>query len=229
MRWLAYRRMHALIHNLVTVAALVDRLPVIPRVPCAFIRATQQRVAPSKRSRFGVSHPSVVATGTKEEPMCNLAPGTWRPGGPGQCYHDRMMSQFDYEHFAKQPYFTKAVREPLPRLAVPNFTLGPPAGVPYDNAEISIERLAQMCREAGERPDSLVLELDGLLPIRDYLIDSPIGVSEFDSEALRLKSGRPRWHSLIQGPELAKLKRDCPGAAKFLMQRKACVGFFLAE
>ena len=32
MRWLAFRRLHALIHNLVTLAALLDRKPVIPTV-----------------------------------------------------------------------------------------------------------------------------------------------------------------------------------------------------
>ena len=42
-RWLAYRRMHALIHNLVTIAALLERKPVIPQVPCGYVRAVQQR------------------------------------------------------------------------------------------------------------------------------------------------------------------------------------------
>jgi len=37
-RALGFRRLHALIHNLVTLAILTGRTPVIPAVPCDFIR-----------------------------------------------------------------------------------------------------------------------------------------------------------------------------------------------
>ena len=78
--------------------------------------------------------------------------------------------------------------------------------------------------------DPAVLSLlEGLLPIRDFLLDAPIGVSEFESEARRLKSGRPRWKSLLQGAQLKQLASVCPGARTLIEQRKACVGFFLAE
>ena len=72
-------------------------------------------------------------------------------------------------------------------------------------------------------------ELGGLLPIRDMLIDAPIGASEFASEKARLASGRPRWKSLLQYPEVALLREACPGAVDLIPQRKACVGYFLAE
>ena len=74
-----------------------------------------------------------------------------------------------------------------------------------------------------------MLQLEGLIPIRDLLIDAPVGVSEFASEKLRLASGRPRWRSLLQARELEALADDCPGAKTLIAQRKACVGYFLAE
>ena len=55
---------------MVLLATLLDRRPVIPQVPCEFIRAVQPRSGvPASRSRFGVSHPSVVVTGTPEAPL----------------------------------------------------------------------------------------------------------------------------------------------------------------
>merc|ERR1719217_745961 len=117
--------MHALIHNLATIAALIGRKPVIPQVPCEYVRAVQQRKAstPSDRSRFGVSHPSVVATGTADKPVCHLAPGTWRPGGPDQCYHNRIMSQFDYDDYRNSSFVPRGTA--IGRLALPTFPIDP--------------------------------------------------------------------------------------------------------
>ena len=217
-----------------TLAALVDRKPVIPTVPCRFILATQQRVAPSATSRFGISHPSIVATGSKDNPVCHLAPGTWRPGGPDQCYHNRILSQFDYDRLARQPYAANATRSPLPAVMVPSVPLEPPPGAKsYDKSELNLELFRAFCRRVAEHKDAMVLELDGLISdtssIQDLILDSPVGASEFESEALRLSSGRPRWHSLLQGRELRSLEDVCPGAQSFAGQRKACVGYYLAE
>ena len=73
---LAFRRLQALVHNLVLLAALLGRKPVMPLVPCELIRAIQPVLGvPVARSRFGVSHPSVVTTGRAGQEMCHLSPG----------------------------------------------------------------------------------------------------------------------------------------------------------
>ena len=74
-----------------------------------------------------------------------------------------------------------------------------------------------------------LLQLDGLLPIRDLILDAPIGEGEFASERQRLASDRPRWLSLLQAPEVRELQKVCPGARELIPFRKACVGYFLAE
>lgn len=234
-RWLAYRRMHALVHNLVTVAALLGRKPVIPQVPCEFVRGVQQRrmSTPSGRSRFGVSHPSVVVTGSKKNPVCHLAPGTWRPGGPDQCYHNFIMAQFDYERFLNSSFVrdTKATRT-LHRMQLPDaFPVEPPPSAQsYDKVPIDLDALRKLCEENKRKhADAPLLQLDGLLPIRDLVIDAPVGASEFYTEAKRLKSGKPRWLSTLRSRQLRKLVDVCPGAAKLIEWRKACVGYFLAE
>jgi len=198
------------------------------------VRAVQQRSisTPSDRSRFGVSHPSVVATGPADAPVCHLAPGTWRPGGPDQCYHNRIMSQFDYNDWlasARFPIASDKDRTP-PSLPLPTFPLEPPStGLSYESAQIDLGAIKQLCTAAAAHGNAPVLQLDGLLPIRDILIDAPIGVSEFASEAKRLASGKPRWKSLLQREQLRSLMDACPGAKDFLQQRMACVGYYLAE
>ena len=93
------------------LAALLGRRPVIPQVPCSFVRAVQSPELWSvPKSRFGICHAGVVATGPPEEPTCHLTPGTWRPGGPDQCYHSWAMAEFDFAR-----YLARA-----PRRAAPN-------------------------------------------------------------------------------------------------------------
>jgi len=225
--------MHALIHNLVTVSALIGRTPVIPNVPCGFVKTVQQRpdTTPSDSARQGVSHPSIVLTGPKDSATCHLAPGTWRPGGPDQCYHNRILSQFDYERFVTMPYVTNATSTPLPAITLPRSPLEPTAGedAAAFRSTIDIEALRKLCQRASAQIDAPILQLDGLLPVRDFLLDAPIGAAEFDSESARLASGRPRWRSLLQRSTLDKLADACPGARTLIEQRKACVGYFLAE
>ena len=205
-------------------------------MPCEYVRAVQQRKAstPSDRSRFGVSHPSVVATGTADKPVCHLAPGTWRPGGPDQCYHNRIMSQFDYDDWLRSDDFPRAHRGArAASLPLPDFPIEPPegAGGPggYEQAPLDVSKLRTLCEAAAKHADTPLLQLDGLIPIRDLLVDAPIGAAEFASEQARLASGRPRWRSLLQSKQLRELEDVCPGAKTLLMQRKACVGYFLAE
>ena len=242
-RWLAYRRMHALIHNLCTIAVLVGRKPVIPQVPCEYVRSVQQRrtSTPSGRSRFGVSHPSVVVTGTAEHPVCHLAPGTWRPGGPDQCYHNRIMSQFDYDDYLKSDFVTKragvggngggagSAASSLKSVAVPQLPVEPPAEGSVAARRAMLEALKALCLSATAHEAEPLLQLDGLLPIRDLIVDAPVGASEFESERERLKTGRPRWLSLLQHAEVQELAAVCPGAKELISWRKACVGYFLAE
>ena len=79
------------------------------------------------------------------------------------------------------------------------------------------------------RDDKLVLQLDGLLPLTDTLLDRPLPLHEFVSEAQREKSRKPRWPSLLQQAELRELAPSCPGAKQLVAFRKQCVGYFLAE
>jgi hypothetical protein len=113
---------------------------------------------------------------------------------------------------------------------VPTAPLEPPTTVAsYEKVQLDIEQYRTFCKNVAAHPNTMVLELEGLIPIQDLVLDAPVGVSEFESEALRLKSGRPRWRSLLQAPQLAQLLDVCPGAQKFLDSRKACVGYYLAE
>ncbi|KAL3919280.1 MAG: hypothetical protein SGPRY_005689 [Prymnesium sp.] len=215
-RGLAFRRMHALVHNLVVVAGLLDRKPVLPAVPCSLIAAVQPTGGvPVRRSRFGISHPSVVATGTARQPICNLSPGTWRPGGPDQCYHNRVMHSFDFDKFVQLP----AVKHS----AVGSVLVDPPAeqsGAALGNesewARDAWQQLIRICKSGVDQAEMSVIELQGLLPLRDYLLDRPLSSAEFDSENERKASGKPRWRSLLQKRQLRQLTAACPGAAKFI-------------
>ena len=93
---LAFRRLHALLHNLATAAALLGRRPLIPSVPCEFVRAVQPR-RPDKdgEARFGLLLPSVVATGPADAPVCHLAPPQYRMYSGQQCWHSWITHDFD--------------------------------------------------------------------------------------------------------------------------------------
>jgi len=224
----AFRRLQALVHNLVTVAALLGRRPMIPAVPCEFITAIQPTVGvPVSRSRFGVSHPSVVAVGKSGNPTCHLSPGTWRPGGPDQCYHNWVMHEFDYDRFVELAAVppdgvgTLHVQDP-PEQATLN-------AAPLGNNSLDVAALIKLCREGKQQASQSVLQLEGLLPAKDFLIDRPLSGEEFESEAQRIASKRPRWPSLLQRRELQHLAGECPGAGGLLAFRLACVGYFIAE
>ena len=90
------------LHNLVLAAALVGRRPVIPTVPCEFVRAVQsQSSEQSRTSRFGISHAGFVTSGTAAAPVCHLAPATWRHTGAGECHHGRVLHQADFDEFKR--------------------------------------------------------------------------------------------------------------------------------
>ena len=79
-----------MVHNLVTVAALLGRKPAIPEVPCAFMRAVQPLRNPNReRSRFGVAHPAVVVSGTPDHQRCFFTPAKWGNDNNHQCNHDK--------------------------------------------------------------------------------------------------------------------------------------------
>ena len=235
-RLLGFRRLHALIHNLVTAAALLGRRPVMPQVPCDFVRAVQSPELWSvPKSRFGLNHAAIVATGPPDAPTCHLTPGTWRPGGPDQCYHNAVMSHFDYVRFASaRP--AAATNGSVRISGVPQFApshAAPAEGgdlaVKYKKGSLALAPLVQLCEQAAAQPDAAALQLDGLLPLTDSLIDRPLPLHEFVSEAQRQKSRQPRWPSLLQQAELRQLSSSCPGAKELVAFRKQCVGYFLAE
>ena len=219
-RSLAFRRAHALVHNLVLIASLLGRRPVIPQVPCDFIRAVQPpRGVPSDRSRFGISHPSVVVTGTATAPQCHLTPGTWRPGAPDQCYHSWAMAQFDFSDFLASPSVKGA----------PNASL--PVAPPHGDRASRLAAIGALCRQGVQQSDTLVMLLDSLTlsPLSSGLLDAPISSEEFKTEKERIANDDTRWRSVLQKAELRKLAASCPGAAQVISVRKTCVGYFLAE
>ena len=111
---------------------------------------------------------------------------------------------------------------------MPTLPVEPPASE-REAREGMVEALKRLCESAKANAAEPLLQLDGLLPLRDFLLDAPIGASEFESERQRLRSGKPRWNSLLQHRELQQLQEVCPGAKELIAWRKACVGYFLAE
>lgn len=225
-RSLAFRRAHALVHNLVLIAALLDRRPVIPQIPCDFIRAVQPRAGvPTRRSRFGVSHPSVIVTGTAAAPQCHLTPGTWRPGAPDQCYHSWALPHFDFARFLATPALAGARNATL-RPAAPVSPHGGRLSAPAA-AHLAAE-LRELCRQGVAQRGPSVMVLEGLSRFEGALLDAAISEEEFETERGRLASERPRWPSILQKAQLAELAADCPGAGRLISFRKTCVGY-LAE
>lgn len=234
-----FRRFHALVHNLVTLAILIGRKPVLPRVPCEFIRA----VTPSNDwraplSRFGIHHPGIVVTGGEggAEPQCHMSPGTWRWEGPGQCYHDSMISDVDYAAFVAGLHGARngSVAIDLhPRIR--NWTanvMNEQVRWQSPREKLELGPIRAFCRAAKARPERLLV-VEGLLSqldeIDQVLVDAPLPPGEFATEALRRKSSLPRWPSLLLGESLEELKVDCPGAGGLIQKRMQCVGYFLAE
>ena len=236
-RWYAFRRAHALVHNLVTVALLLGRRPVIPEVPCSFIRAIQPRKSsnPSERARFGINHPSVIVTGSADAPTCHLTPGTWRPGGPDQCYHNKVMHEFDFRKLVASRAASSAASQSNGSIVAPPPPLPTSADSTPAERSPSADRAAvaetfrTMCTRGAELEATAIVELGGLLPARDFLLDAPLDFDEFRLETKRLASRKPRWRSMLRGKVLKKLEGVCPGAAEFDFERKACIGYSLAE
>ena len=96
-------------------------------------------------------------------------------------------------------------------------------------ADEGLRQLIALCREGAKQQALPVLELQGLLPVRDWLVDRPLSGAEFDMEERRKASRRPRWASLLQRARLRELKAACPGAGSLIAFRLACVGYFIAE
>ena len=84
-----FRRLRAIVHNLVTSAGLLGRVPVLTPVPCTLVVALQKPAWTQGMSRFGISHASFIATGdTLDTAVCHIMPGSWRPEAVDQCYHN---------------------------------------------------------------------------------------------------------------------------------------------
>lgn len=214
---MGFRRLHAVVHNLVTIAGLLGRKPVVPQVPCELVRAIQSRdIANTKKSRFGLCHAAVIATGPSTSPICHLAPGTWRPGGPDQCYHNAVMYGFDFDDFVQQPY-VRGRNGSVAVAGAPRLVSGFDESLAvYSRGALDLDPIRHLCREATALKDVHVLQLDGLLPLQDMLVDRPLTLKEFKFEKQRLKSRQPRWPSLLQSHELQQLRDVCPGASRLI-------------
>ena len=234
----AYRRFHALIHNLVAISALLGRRPLIPDVPCEFIRAVQPLKADVGRARFGVVHASVVATGTAAQPTCHLAPGTWRPGSPDQCYHNWVMHPFDFSKFiASAPVVAAANGSSgalrlnegsIERLGASDARDGADAA-----ARSHIAFLKGLCQQAAKEPERPVAVLEGVwtsASLREgLLVDAVLPQGEMRTEAMLRESRKGRWRSVLQKKTLEELSPYCPGAKTLVGFRKTCTGYFMAE
>ena len=109
-----FRQLHALVHNLVTVAALVGRRAAVPEIPCAFIRAIQPLRNPNlPKSRYGLAHPAFIITGAQRA-TCYLAPATWHAHQGAQCTQTEIMHPFDLQEVRPLTQTLRAARVPPP-------------------------------------------------------------------------------------------------------------------
>ncbi|KAL1511963.1 hypothetical protein AB1Y20_005243 [Prymnesium parvum] len=185
----AFRRLHSLVHNLVSVAALLGRTPALPEVPCAFVQRIQPRHNPNlPRSRFGIAHPAFVVVGATT-PTCYMAPAQYRHGP--QCNHDRVMHPFDLQRFARsvdpRRNLSIRVREERP-------------GLWPQTAEALLSHLAVLCKRAAVLSYAPILSVEGLLPPGEFLVDVP-GRS---SDAYLLPREKAQEHEVF-APFAAKL------------------------
>ena len=90
-----------------------------------------------------------------------------------------MSWQFDYDRFINSSFVSdKTSTRRLRRLTLPRdaFAIEPPAGVArYDHATLDVSVLRTLCTQAKKYRDTPLLQLDGLLPLRDLLLDAPVG------------------------------------------------------
>ena len=175
---LARYRFRTLLHNLVTVAALVGRTPVIPTVPCEFLFAVQRTAsqvgdatddATSASSNFRLNRMDFdVMTDASQQPVCRPAPGH----ADGTCTARHAMSDFDFADFSRQLNATSADGFRTATVDVPS---GQPdtallrdadsrrTGVEVDLPAASatpLWRLLAICRRASRLAELPVLQLD---------------------------------------------------------------------
>jgi len=180
---LAFRRLHAMLHNLATAAALLGRRPLIPTVPCDFVRAVQpKRPVPTDRSRLGLILPSVVATGPAHAPTCHLGPAEY--SGAHQCTHAHAMSAFDLGALLRaQP--SPPPRNGSLRLRAADFAAARRTSA--DTVDRRVDRLVdglapwrRLCRE-GARLDHLPLVT--LHGVADADADADATAADADADA----------------------------------------------
>ena len=175
---LARYRFRTLLHNLVTVAALVGRTPVIPKVPCEFLFAVQRTAsqlgdaaddATSASSNFRLNRMDFdVMTGGDQQPVCRPAPGH----ADGTCTARHAMSDFDFVDFSRQLNATADSWRPA-TVAVPPARERSPRPDPEalqrpDEVSTSprltstspLWRLLAVCRRASTWAELPVLRLD---------------------------------------------------------------------
>jgi len=139
------------------------------------------------------------------------------------------MHDFDFPAFLQSRGAASARRNGTVRVASPHYSSSPLEVGDILSGKLELQPLHELCRAAQAQRELPVLQLDGLIPLGDFLIDRPLQHQEFLTETRRLASKRPRWPSLLQNLELQQLAADCPGARNLIAFRKQCVGYFIAE
>ena len=241
----AFRHAHAMLHNLVTVAALIGRRPAIPEVPCAFMRAIQPARNPNlPKARFGLAHPAVVVQGTPEQPICYFSPAKWQNDNNYQCNHDKAMHPFDFTRFVRRHASPAAGTATNGTLHAPAARQGSPP-----TADQLLHGLTLLCQSAAQQHALPLLTLEGVLPPLPHLLDVLIDEGTFDEpQPRRGRGGKKRpsedapWASLLQRTPPTDdaraptreawrmLKDSCPGGLeRVLDMRKACSGYFVAH
>ena len=159
-----------MLHNLATAAALLGRRPLIPTVPCDFLRAVQpKRPVPTDRSRLGLILPSVVATGPTHAPTCHLAPAEY--SGSRQCTHAHAMSAFDLAALLRaQP--SPPPRNGSLRLRAADFTAARRASADTVDGLVDglVDHLApwrRLCREGAKLDHLPLVTLRGVAEAED--------------------------------------------------------------
>ena len=152
----------------------------------------------------------MVQAGPAHAPKCHLAPAQYTQYASEQCWHDKVLHEFDL------PRLLEAQSDPRPpngSVALRTLPIGGPGrGGAYGQATMEMWR--SVCRDGHQLRELPLLFLNGLLPQNvdsrtfsrsglrrfDTLLDSDVSWREFR----RTLGGKPKWPSTLQaraGPQ----------------------------
>ena len=221
--------LHVLVHNLVTAAALLNRVAVIPRVPCSFFERRFNGYT-DKQSRLyprGINLPDVFVVADKEDGNAPVGGGArcyLSPGGYGGCNADFVMPAFDFEHRMASGSNT----EHRAHAATSSTTvrLHPRRGLRdavHPSSRSATDHLERLCEQARPLADSPVVWLDGLMrPGAPHSLVDDVKTSNPSPD---------QYLSVLGDPEVRRrLDKACPGGVvRHTLVSKHCLFYVLRK